>query len=111
MNKLFALSDAIGSLFPGSEWSIYGNKYETLVWHKPPLTIPTREELEAEVARLQADYDAKLYQRQRAPEYPPLSDLADALYWQAQGNMEPMNRYMSACEAVKAKYPKGNTNG
>jgi len=111
MSRMFVYADAIESLCPGSEWTIYGNDPDQIIWHKPPALIPTKDELVAEVARLQADYDAKLYQRQRAPEYPPLSDLADALYWQAQGNMEPMNRYMAACEAVKAKYPKGNTNG
>lgn len=105
------IDKALFHLRPGAVWSMSGDEYEGILWLDKTQTMPSREEIEAEVARLQADYDAKLYQRQRAPEYPPLSDLADALYWQAQGNMEPMNRYMAACEAVKAKYPKGNTNG
>lgn len=106
MNKTFTISDALESLCPGTEWTIYGNDPDRIVWHTEPQVRPTRKEIEDEVSRLQSDYDAKLYTRQRAPEYPPLSDLADALYWQAQGDSGPMARYVAACEAVKAKYPK-----
>lgn len=106
MNKIFTLADALESLCPGIQWSIQGNDPDRIIWHTQPTTTPTREALLGEVARLQAEYDSQLYARQRAPEYPPLSDLADALYWQAQGNGEPMARYVAACEAVKAKYPK-----
>ncbi|WP_025915792.1 hypothetical protein [Herminiimonas sp. CN] len=42
----------------------------------------------------------------RAKNYPPLTDLADALYWQAQGDASKMQAYLSKCEAVKAQYPK-----
>jgi hypothetical protein len=63
--------------------------------------------IEVEVARLQADWDSKEYQRLREKEYPPLADLADAIYWQAQGDESKMTAYIAACEAVKVKYPKG----
>ena len=66
--------------------------------------------IQAEVLQLQQAWAATEYQRQRASEYPPLQDLADALYWQAQGNSQPMTDYLAACQAVKARYPKGNTN-
>ena len=110
MKKYFGILDALDTLCAGSEWSLCGNDYDQIIWHKPPERIPTKLEIEEEVSRLQFEYDAKLYARQRAPEYPPLSDLADALYWQAQGDSEPMARYVAACEAVKAKYPKGGSN-
>lgn len=110
MSKTFSLVDALASLCSNTEWSIYGNDYDRIVWHKPGYVPPTKEALEAEVFRLQAEYDAAEYQRMRSPEYPPLQDLADALYWQAQGNNEPMSRYLEACAAVKNKYPKGDTN-
>lgn len=48
--------------------------------------------------------DPVLASRRKA--YPPLEDLADALYWQAKGKPGPMNAYMAAVAAVKAKYPK-----
>jgi hypothetical protein len=46
------------------------------------------------------------YINQRKLEYPPLSELADALVHQAMGNPVPMEEYVAACLAVKAKYPK-----
>ena len=109
MNKIFNLSDALESLYSSMEWTIYDNDYEKLVFHSGGIK-PTLEELNTEVSRLQQDYDSKLYQRQRAKEYPPLQDLADALYWQAQGNLQPMTDYLAACAAVKALYPKGDDN-
>jgi hypothetical protein len=42
----------------------------------------------------------------RRKSYPPLEDLADALYWQSQGKPGPMNAYLAAVKAVKTKYPK-----
>lgn len=42
----------------------------------------------------------------RRTEYPPLTDLADALYWQERGDPSKMVAYLSAVEAVKAAYPK-----
>jgi len=110
MNRVISIPDALESLCAGSEWTVLGNDPDRIIWHKPPVKIPTKEEIEAEVTRLQSEYDSHLYARQRAPEYPPLSDLADALYWQAQGDNEPMARYVAACEAVKAKYPKGGND-
>lgn len=106
MSYIFSLSDALLSLRPGEQWTLYGNDYQKLIWHD--VTIPpTLEELQTEMTRLQTDYDAKEYQRQRARAYPPLEDLADAIYWQTQGNTEPMNAYIAACAQVKQQYPRG----
>ncbi len=106
MSRVFDFADALASLRPGAEWSLAGSRYEGISWHDQNTTLPTEEELLAEVARLQAEYDSAEYQRQRINAYPPLSQLADALYWQAQGNTEPMTTYLAACAAVKQQFPK-----
>lgn len=62
--------------------------------------------VDAAAAELAAEAAATAYQRQRAPEYPPISDLADALYWASQGDDSKLNSYYAACAVVKAKYPK-----
>lgn len=49
---------------------------------------------------------APSYAELRRAEYPPLSDLADAMYWINQGDESKMQAYLAACDAVKAKYPK-----
>lgn len=75
--------------------------------------MPSLAEVEAEIAKIQAGnptdasgLDRYEYRRLRAPEYPPVTDLADAIYWQQQGDDSKMEAYVAACEAVKAKYPK-----
>jgi hypothetical protein len=98
--------DAIKSLRPGSQWRITETDYSSLVWADEIQTKPTKAELEAEVIRLQAEYEAKDYARQRAPEYPSLADLADAMYWASKGDNTKLDNYYAACEAVKLKYPK-----
>lgn len=95
--------DALHSLRPGAEWVLRGDDLE---WMDSNQTEPTETEIQAEIARLQADYDAKEYQRQRAPEYPGIADLADALYWNSTGDSSKLDEYYAACAAVKAKYPK-----
>jgi hypothetical protein len=46
------------------------------------------------------------YTQHRIKEYPPLTQLADALYWQQQGDNSKMQQYLAAVQAVKDKYPK-----
>lgn len=77
-----------------------------LQWLDPNVTKPTKQQILAERARMQAEIDATEYQRKRQPEYPPLGDLADAIYWQNQGDSSKMTAYLAAVEAVKDKYPK-----
>lgn len=43
------------------------------------------------------------YQRQRAPEYPPMADYLDGI---VKGDQAQVQAYIDACLAVKAKYPK-----
>lgn len=50
-----------------------------------------------------ADYRVK-----RRGEYPSLVDLADALYWQQNGDPSKMEAYLAKVAAVKEKYPKPN---
>lgn len=60
-----------------------------------------------ETIRLQEESQKVKYKLDRIREYPPLQDLADALYWQSKGDNSKMEAYVAACEAVKEKYPKG----
>ena len=91
--------DAILSLSPGAEVVVRGDEVEWLV----PSTAPvTEEQIATELARLQADYEAKQYQRNRAGEYPSIGDQLDALYHAGvfTGDM------LAKIQAVKDKYPK-----
>jgi hypothetical protein len=57
-------------------------------------------------ATVQAYIDAHAYIEKRQAEYPPLTDLADALYHQSKGDETKLTAYLAKCEAVKQKYPK-----
>ena len=96
MNKV----DALQSLRPGAEWVLRGDELE---WLDANQTQPTEAEIAAEVARLQAEYDAKAYARSRAAEYPAIGDQLDALF---HAGVFPVDM-AAAIQAVKDKYPKG----
>ena len=57
-------------------------------------------------AAVQSYIDAHAYIENRQHEYPPLADLADALYHQSKGDETKLTAYLAKCEAVKQKYPK-----
>jgi len=74
-------------------------------WNGPDAQ-PTEAELQAAYDAYVAEQNSTEYQRQRAPEYPDLKQLADGLYWASRGDTTKLDEYYAACEAVKAKYPK-----
>ena len=69
--------EAITSLKPNSSFVLDGNK---LNWLDEKQTEPTSAEIDAEIIRLQAEYDANQYQRDRQPEYPSIADQLDYIY-------------------------------
>lgn len=91
--------DAILSLRPDSEFVIHDG---VLKWHDTNQTKPTDAEINAEVIRLQAEYDAKAYQRNRQPEYPAIGDQLDDLFKAGAFSTE----MTAKIQAIKDKYPK-----
>jgi hypothetical protein len=96
------LTAAIISLYPTAVWELNGDGYGGLVWRSDDIAKPTEQELVAECDRLQAEHDRTEYQRNRAPEYPPIGDQLDAL-WKGGDAAAQM---LAKVQAVKAKYPK-----
>lgn len=66
-------------------------------------TAEERATKEAEKAAREAEFAATQYQRQRAAEYPPMTDYLDGI---VKGDQAQVQAYIDACLAVKAKYPK-----
>jgi hypothetical protein len=96
---MITLADALLSLRPGAAWSCK-DVYETIVWLDKVQTIPTKEEVEAEINRLQVEYDRNEYQRLREKEYPSWEDQMDILYHQGYEG------WRATIQAIKDKYPK-----
>ena len=95
--------DALQSLRPKAEWALIG---DSLDWHDKKQTEPTQAEIDAEVIRLQAEFTAKQYQRDRASEYPSQGDQMDMIY---KDNKNSTTTHADAVEAVKTKWPKDNS--
>lgn len=94
---MITITDAIHSLRPNSEWSLSGSE---LNWVDTNTTAPTYAEIQAEMARLQAEYDAKEYQRNRAAEYPSYADQFDKIFH------DGIDAWKAEIQAIKNKYPK-----
>lgn len=99
--------EALKSLRPGARYAITGmaEEEQTVEWMDTEQTCPTEEEIQAEIVRLQAEYDAKAYQRNRKPEYPDIGDQLDDLFKAGAFSTE----MAAKIQAVKDKYPKDNT--
>lgn len=58
-----------------------------------------------DIERKKAD-ELEAFNEQRRSAYPPIEDLADALYWQANGDDSKMTAYLEKCRQVKENIPK-----
>ena len=73
------LNKAIKAINPSAQFSITNEDFSTIKWIDGTEPI-SQSDVEAKQAELQADYDAKQYQRDRANEYPPIADQLDYIY-------------------------------
>ena len=79
---------------PISEWQFDKDK-----------TPPTEEEIQAKLTELQADYDAKQYQRDR--KYPELGEQLDLLFHDmTAGKGDKTGEWYKAVNKVKTDHPK-----
>ena len=91
-------TDAILSLKPSALWALSG---DVLEWLDTEQTQPTQAEIDAEVIRLQAEYDAQAYSRNREAEYPSIEECVHAIL------DDDLTALQEKRQAVKTKYPKG----
>ena len=89
--------NALNSLRPKAEWILRGDELE---WLDAVQTEPTQSEIDAEVIRLQAEYDANTYQRSRASEYPTWQDQLDDIFHNG------IDGWKATIQVTKDKYPK-----
>ena len=95
MNK----EKALLSLRPTSEWCIDNG---TIIWLDTNTELPSDEEINAEITRLQAEYDALEYARLRKAEYLQLNQFE----MQFDDAVNGTTTWVDAINAIKAKYPK-----
>jgi len=99
MNK----TSALDVLAKGKKWEIRGG---VLNWFDES-PQPTEKEINDKIAELQAEYDAKEYQRDRAPNYPAIKEQLDLLYHDmTAGKGDKTGEWYKAVNKVKTDNPK-----
>ena len=91
---------ALMYLFPNGGWLL---REDELEWLDENQTQPTAEEIQAEMLRLQTEYDANEYARLRKEEYNKLNQYE----LQFDDLTNGTNTWEAAILEIKAKYPKG----
>ena len=94
---------AATSLAPDGEFIIQDEDYSTIEWIVVPATIPTQAEIDAEVIRLQVEYDSQEYARKRKVEYDALNQFELI----SDDDVNGTTTHKDAIAAIKTKYPKG----
>ena len=104
---MILLSDAILAIKSDAQVSIDGEDINQITWHDDNPTNITNAQILAKQTELQADYDAKQYQRDRV--YPSIGDQLDMLWHSIDQDPALKSKYFSFYEAIKAvkvKHPK-----
>jgi hypothetical protein len=91
---------SILAINPKAEVSISADDINTLVWENETQPIPDNQILAKQI-ELQAEYEAKQYQRDR--QYPSIPDQLDMLYWDKVNGTE---NWLNSIESVKSRFPK-----
>ena len=93
------IEKAILKINPNAEFSVNANDINQITWNNGTTPIP-KADIEAKMIEVQADYDAKEYQRSRAAEYPSIVDQLDDIY------NNGIDAWKATIKATKDKYPK-----
>jgi len=99
MINIIGTSDALHSLKPRAEWVLRGDELE---WLDAVQTEPTQSEIDAEVIRLQTEYDSQEYARNRKAEYDQLNQFE----MQFDDDRDGTTTWVDKINEIKARYPK-----
>ena len=93
------IGDALHSLRPGANWAI---GLDGLEWRDEEQTEPTADEIDAEVLRLQEEYDNLDWSRARKAKY----DLLNQDEMRFDDLVNGTTTWVDAINAIKAAHPK-----
>lgn len=93
MNLIVKQIDAIYKLYPNVVRTSNDTAYDA-----------DGNEVQYDIQAVEAYVKSQEYITKRAAEYPPMSDYLDGI---VKGDQAQIDAYIAACQAVKAKYPKG----
>ena len=94
------LTKAIKAINPNAEVSIEDNDVNQITWLNGTTPI-SKADIESKMVELQADYDAKQYQRDRV--YPSIKEQLDMQYWD---NVNGTTTWNDTITKIKTDNPK-----
>ena len=96
--------NAILKINPNAKVVVRGSDINTceIEWLNGTTPIPVAD-IEAKMTELQAEYDAKQYQRERATAYPSIQEQLDLQYWD---KVNGTTNWEDAIAKVKSDNPK-----
>ena len=100
------IGQAIKKINPNAEFTYLGEDLNSIQWLNGTTPI-SKADIEAKMVEVQADYDAKQYQRDRV--YPSIGDQLDMLWHSIDQTPALKSQYFDFYEAIKAvkvKHPK-----
>ena len=98
--------NAIKKINPNAEVTVGGNSLDEITWLSGTTPIP-KADIEAKMVEVQADYDAKQYQRDRV--YPSIGDQLDMLWHTMDKDNELQHKFYDfyqTIKKVKVAHPK-----
>ena len=101
---MVTLEKAVSSLSPNVMFSFDDNNIIEWDLKNTGAIEPTQSEIDGELVRMQAEYDAQEYARNREMDYPSIVELTVALY-----DTDDKAALETKRAAVKTKWPKDNT--
>ncbi len=93
------IEKAILKINSNAEFSVNANDINQITWLYGTTPIP-KADIEAKMVEVQAEYDAKQYQRDREKEYPSIAEQLDDLYHNG------IDGWKATIKTTKDKYPK-----
>ena len=100
MQKIQNITKAIYKINPNAEFTIENINLDSIEWYNNTTPI-SKADIEAKVVEVQADYDAKQYQRDRI--YPSIGDQLDMQY---KDLLNGTTTWKDAVAKVKSDIPK-----
>jgi len=92
---------ALFSLAKGAEYSCESDGTIN-EWLSPDITQPTQSEIDAEVIRLQTEYDSQVYARNRKAEYDQLNQFE----MQFDDDRDSTTTWVDKINEIKGRHPK-----
>ena len=100
MSKIISMEHALESLTPDAHWTVQRGTITN--WFDDDQIQPSQSEIDAEIIRLQAEYDSQAYARNRKAEYDQLNQFE----MQFDDDRDSTTTWVDKINEIKGRHPK-----